>query len=466
MRAQGFTTTPTGKKWSPMAARVSGGAAGSPKVKVKTDAVDDWPIIGFGGSVPEMPGWTMGNLSLSEEQRQPFFDMYFGDDGARYNFLRLCIHTTFDDYTFADVPGDFNLEHFDYNVTGDRENYKFQTVKKVQEMVPDLTIIGSAWSPPSWMKLGNHSMNGSPNPCLKRDPRYHEVWAKYLVTWVDAYERLGVPIWAITQQNEPQNYFTQNWATCVFEPEAQLAFIRDHLGPAMKAANKSTKLFFNDDDKNFLPDVAKLILEDEVAAGYVHGAGIHWYLHDQYQALQEYKEKYLSKYSLMTTEAATTIEPDFNTPWERALRFPHSVIVDFVHGGSRAFVDYSMLGGAGGNENVYVLDNGTFGARETYYTFGQVTRYMKKGSYVLSSVEVPNPGKAPDGVHPAGLEAMATINPERTEVVILVVRDEESEATDSTFEIDVQLGNGQHVTVTLDDVENRSVSTVVVTGKF
>ncbi|KAF4734728.1 hypothetical protein FOZ63_026854, partial [Perkinsus olseni] len=199
---------------------------------------------------------------------------------------------------------------------------------------------------------------------------------------------------------------------------------------------------------------------------YVHGAGIHWYLHDQYQALQEYKEKYLSKYSLMTTEAATTIEPDFNTPWERALRFPHSVIVDFVHGGSRAFVDYSMLGGAGGNENVYVLDNGTFGARETYYTFGQVTRYMKKGSYVLSSVEVPNPGKAPDGVHPAGLEAMATINPERTEVVILVVRDEESEATDSTFEIDVQLGNGQHVTVTLDDVENRSVSTVVVTGKF
>ncbi|KAF4657032.1 hypothetical protein FOL46_007590 [Perkinsus olseni] len=204
MQVQGFTTTPTGKKWSPMVARVSGGAAGSPKVKVKTDAVDDWPIIGFGGSVPEMPGWTMGNLSLSEEQRQPFFDMYFGDDGARYNFLRLCIHTTFDDYTFADVPDDFNLDHFDYNVTGDRENYKFQTVKKVQEMVPDLTIIGSAWSPPSWMKLGDHSMDGSPNPCLKRDPRYHQVWAKYLVTWVDAYERLGVPIWAITQQNEPQ----------------------------------------------------------------------------------------------------------------------------------------------------------------------------------------------------------------------------------------------------------------------
>ncbi|EER01292.1 glucosylceramidase, putative [Perkinsus marinus ATCC 50983] len=109
-------------------------------------------------------------------------------------------------------------------------------------------------------------MNGSPNPCLKEDPRYHRAWADYLVKWVDAYEKLGVPIWAITQQNEPQNYITQNWATCIFTPEAQLAFIRDHLGPAMKAANKSTKLLFNDDDKNFLPEVAKLIIEDDVAA--------------------------------------------------------------------------------------------------------------------------------------------------------------------------------------------------------
>ncbi|EER13059.1 hypothetical protein Pmar_PMAR025386 [Perkinsus marinus ATCC 50983] len=145
---------------------------------------------------------------------------------------------------------------------------------------------------------------------------------------------------------------------------------------------------------------------------------------------------------------------------------PHGVIVDFVTGGSRAFVDYSLTQGAGGNENIVLLDNGTFIAKDAYYTFGQVTRYVRKGSYVLSSVEVVNPGKPADGIHPAGVEAMATINPDRTEVVILIIRDEEDKEHASTFDIDVELGDGQHVTVTLENVENLSVSTLVVKGRF
>ncbi|KAF4718669.1 hypothetical protein FOZ63_026853 [Perkinsus olseni] len=268
---------------------------------VWADSVNPWPIIGFGGAIPEQ---VFSYLNVRGENIKKVADVYFDPAGLDYNMLRVPIHATVDGYVFAEVPDDFELEHFDYNLTGDRENGKMEMLEEILKKKKDVKILGSAWSPPSWMKLGDHSMNGSPNPCLKRDLRYHKVWAKYLVTWVEAYERLGVPIWAITQQNEPQNYFTKSWATCVFEPEAQLAFIRDHLGPAMKAANRSTKLFFNDDVKTFLRDVAKLILEDEVAAEFVDGAAVHWYTFDQYAALKDYKEKYLDQYLLISTEAS------------------------------------------------------------------------------------------------------------------------------------------------------------------
>ncbi|KAF4717376.1 hypothetical protein FOZ62_009530, partial [Perkinsus olseni] len=319
-------------RWANVDVEVSAGRARSPQVTLATDSVSRWPIVGYGGAVTE------GNfLNLREAQINDIVDAYFDPAGLDYNVVRLPIHATANGYVFDNVSDDFELKYFDYNLTGDRTSGKMNMIEKILKKKRDVKILGSVWTPPSWMKLGDHSMDGSDDPCLKRDPRYHEVWAKYLVTWVDAYERLGVPIWAITQQNEPQNYFTQSWGTCIFEPEAQLAFIRDHLGPAMKAANKSTKLFFNDDDKNFLPDVAKLILEDEVAAGFVDGAAVHWYTMDQYAALKDYKEKYLDKYTLISTEATNgdpTTAEYYKTDWDRAMHYAHGTIVDFFHGGS------------------------------------------------------------------------------------------------------------------------------------
>lgn len=70
------------------------------------------------------------------------------------------------------------------------------------------------------MKAGNHKMIGSPLSCLKKDKKYKQVWADYFVRWVcavpaseysdstiaqiQAYEKKNIPIWGVTQQNEPQ----------------------------------------------------------------------------------------------------------------------------------------------------------------------------------------------------------------------------------------------------------------------
>ncbi|KAF4657677.1 hypothetical protein FOL47_008332, partial [Perkinsus chesapeaki] len=199
--ATGVTTTPSGKKWASVDVEVTNGAAQNAKIKLKTDSMSIWPIIGYGGSVPEMTGADF--KKLDDAKRKEFIDAYFTSSGLDYNMLRVAVHATVDGYVFDNVSDDFDLKHFDYNLTGDRENGKIDFIQSVLQTKKETKVFGSAWSPPSWMKLGNHSMNGSPNPCLKKDGRYHKAWADYLVKWIDAYEKLGVPIWAITQQNEP-----------------------------------------------------------------------------------------------------------------------------------------------------------------------------------------------------------------------------------------------------------------------
>ena len=102
------------------------------------------------------------------------------------------------------------------------------------EVSPEMRLVASPWSPPAWMKvavslnasnanvLPLQSMLGSAKPDgLLSDARGS--WAKYISKFVSAYTVQGVPIWAITPQNEPEN--AAPWEACVYTPEFESAFI-------------------------------------------------------------------------------------------------------------------------------------------------------------------------------------------------------------------------------------------------
>jgi hypothetical protein len=56
-------------------------------------------------------------------------------------------------------------------------------------------------SPPAWMKTNQSLVGGR----LIDSPRIYDAYARYFLKFVRAYEREGVPIYALTLQNEPQN---------------------------------------------------------------------------------------------------------------------------------------------------------------------------------------------------------------------------------------------------------------------
>ncbi|KAF4719797.1 hypothetical protein FOZ63_014847, partial [Perkinsus olseni] len=145
------TTAASGKRWANVDVEVSTGRARSPQVTLATDSVSRWPIVGYGGAV------TQGDfLNLREEQITGIIDAFFGPDGLDYNMVRLPIHSTVNGYVFDNVYDDFQLKHFDYNLTGDRTSGKMNMIEKILKKKKNVKILGSVWTPPSWMKLGNH----------------------------------------------------------------------------------------------------------------------------------------------------------------------------------------------------------------------------------------------------------------------------------------------------------------------
>ena len=101
---------------------------------------------------------------------------------------------------------------------------------------PQLKVIGSPWSPPAWMKTNQSLIGGR----LIDEPRIYAAYARYLVKFVQAYERAGVPIYAVTVQNEPQNRNPSGYPGMDM-PVAQEAKLIEALGPALRRGRAATR---------------------------------------------------------------------------------------------------------------------------------------------------------------------------------------------------------------------------------
>ncbi|KFO90409.1 Glucosylceramidase, partial [Buceros rhinoceros silvestris] len=97
---------------------------------------------------------------------------------------------------------------------------------------------------------------------------------------LDEYAKHNLTFWAVTAENEPTAGLINNYPfQCLgFTAEQQRDFIARDLGPALaNSSHRHVQLIILADNRldRLLPCQ---VLEDEEAARYVHGIGIHWYL--------------------------------------------------------------------------------------------------------------------------------------------------------------------------------------------
>lgn len=236
-------------------------------------------IDGFGAAITGSTAYNL--LKMSAEDRAKFLKETFSpSEGYGMSYIRICIGCSdfsLGEYTCCDTPG---IEHF--ALTDEETKYVIPVLKEIIAINPSIKIMASPWTAPLWMKVNNLTdlkpynswTGGHLNPACYQD------YAIYFVKWIQAFEKEGIDIYAMTTQNEPLN--RGNSASMFMGWNEQRDFIKSALGPKFKEAGITTKVYVFDHNYNYdnLDDQKSYpikIYADPDAAKYVAGAAYHNY---------------------------------------------------------------------------------------------------------------------------------------------------------------------------------------------
>lgn len=227
---------------------------------------------GFGASLTDSSAWLLYN-KLDAAQRRDLMEKLFDPaSGIGLNFLRQPMGASdfaLNDYSYDDLPaGESDPELQRFSIAHDQA-YIIPVLKEALAVNPHLKIIATPWSAPGWMKTSGELIGG------RLKPEAYPAFAKYFVKFVQAYEAAGIPIFAITMQNEPL-YIPNDYPGMGMNGHEQAAFLRDHLGPAFRAAHLKTKVMIFDHNWNLI-EFPITLLSDAKAAGFADGIATHCY---------------------------------------------------------------------------------------------------------------------------------------------------------------------------------------------
>jgi len=253
------------------------GATRTPNLTITVnDAVKYQQIDGFGASLTDSSAWLLWN-KLTEAQRKEAVEMLFSPrKGIGLSVLRQPMGASdfaLSAYSYDDLPsgqplspGDPDLRHF--SVDHDRA-YIIPLLREALARNPSLKIIASPWSPPGWMKTSGSMIQGALLPSA------YSPLAKYFVRFVEEYEAAGVPIYAITMQNEPK-YIPNDYPGMNLTAREQAEFIANYLGPAFRDEHLKTKIMVFDHNWDLIHYPIE-VLSDAKAAAFAAGTATHCY---------------------------------------------------------------------------------------------------------------------------------------------------------------------------------------------
>ena len=215
-------------------------------------------ITGFGGAFTESTAYVLNQLEKS--RRMEVIKACFSPAGAHYSLTRTHINScdfSLTNYAYANTPGDLELK--DFSIQEDLADL----VPLIQDAMAvggaSFKIMASPWTAPPWMKDNNAWNGGS----LRQECR--PTWALYFSKYIQAYAAQGIPIWAVTVENEPLGNGAQ-WESLIYTPRQMGDFIKLHLGPQFARDNLDTKILIYDQNRDHLKEWAEQILGDPEVA--------------------------------------------------------------------------------------------------------------------------------------------------------------------------------------------------------
>jgi glucosylceramidase len=348
-------------------------------------------IAGFGAAITEGSAWLIRN-GLKDPARDALMRELFtreANDGKGLGFelTRLTIgasdfsrrHYSLDDMP----PGQTDPEFKHFSLEPERADV-IPAVKQALALNPRLMVMASPWSAPGWMKTTDSLVQGQ----LK--PEHYGAFANYMVRYVEEMKAEGVPIFALTLQNEP-HFEPGDYPGMRMPPATRAAVVGQHLGPLLKARGLDTQIL--EWDHNWDEPWSPLaMLSDATARQYVSGVAWHCYAGDV--SAQSQVAQHFPKLDVWFTECSGG---EWKPQWAETLPWiTRNLIIGSTRHGARGVLMWNLaldpqygphLGGCKDCRGVVTIDpkTGQVTRNIEYYAFGHASRFVKQGARRVDS---------------------------------------------------------------------------------
>lgn len=368
-----------------------GAAETSQRPRILIDESEQFQeIVGFGASLTDSSAWLIQHR-LDQPQRDALLRELFGreGEGLGLSFSRLTIGASDFSrrhYSLADTPDgrpDPALAHF--SIDANRGDI-IPVARAMLAINPRLKIMASPWSAPAWMKDTRSLIQGT------LLPQYYDAFSRYLLKYVDAYAAEGIPIFALTVQNEP-DYEPKDYPGMRLNAPARARLIGDHLGP-MIAARGNGPLIFDWDHNWDKPQEPLGVLAD--AKANPHVAAVAWHCYGGDVAAQSpVHDAFPDKDAYMTECSGGDWEPVRSGGLPLQMK---NIIIRSARHWARGALFWNLAldenngpysGGCSTCRGVVTIDSRTGAVSRTdeYYALAHASRFVRPGAHRIASSE-------------------------------------------------------------------------------
>jgi glucosylceramidase len=365
-------------------------------------------FLGCGASITDSSASLLARLPA--ERRDAVMEQLFSPTaGIGLSYLRQPIGSSAfvagsRYYTCDDVSSghtDFDLAQF--SIARDEAGI-LPLLRQARRLNPQLKVMATPWSAPAWMKTNGSLVGGE----LIDSPRYYEAYAAYLVEFVKAYERAGVPVHAVTLQNEPQNRNPD--VPGMHLGVAQAKRLIRALGPALASAGLTTRIVAFDhnwsihpDDLAAIPpgqspeeDYPFAILSDPATARWVAGTAFHCYFGDP-EVQSRLHDRFPDKdiYFTECSGSRGSVDSDAKAFADTLRWHAGNVVIGATRHWARTVVTWNLaLDPSGGpHANGYtdfsglitIEDDNSFTLNAEYYALAHLSRFVRPGARRVAS---------------------------------------------------------------------------------
>ena len=315
-----------------------------------------------------------------------------GPEDIGISYVRLSIGSSdLNSFTFSyndleEGETDYELDKF--SLDQDLKDV-VPVMKEILAINPRIKIMGSPWSAPVWMKTNGNIRGG------KLKENCYEVYAKYFVKYIQEMDKQGIPIDAITVQNEPMN--SRNTPSMSWFWFEQANFIKNHLGPAFEKNNINTKIVIFDHNTD-RPDYPLSILRDTAASRFIDGSGFHNYRGNMESMSMVHRarpDKNIYFTEQMVTENPQSEAIEITEPVKR-------LIIDGTNNWSRNIILWNLAadplndphtdnGGCSMCQGAITIDGNDVSRNIAYYAVAHASKLVSPGSRRIYSTQGDEP---------------------------------------------------------------------------